>query len=94
MSKGRRRFRRAAGQAVSVAVTLLGLLMLTFFIGRMMPADPVRAIVGEDATPETYDMVYSQLGLDRPLWAQFLRYMGDVLTGNFGQSIRTGQPVI
>ena len=94
MSKGRRRFRRAAGQAVSVAVTLLGLLMLTFFIGRMMPADPVRAIVGEDATPETYDMVYSQLALDRPLWAQFLRYMGDVLTGNFGQSIRTGQPVI
>ncbi|MDD2868671.1 ABC transporter permease [Neomegalonema sp.] len=94
MSTGRRRLRRAAGQLASVAITLLGLLVLTFFIGRMMPADPVRAIVGEDATPETYDMVHAQLGLDRPLWAQFLRYMGDVLTGNFGQSIRTGQPVI
>ncbi len=68
--------------------------MLTFFIGRMMPADPVRAIVGEDATRETYEQVYHALGLDRPVWEQFVYYMRDVLTGNFGTSIRTGQPVI
>lgn len=81
-------------QIFSIAVTLLGLLLLTFMIGRMMPADPVRAIVGEDATRETYEMVYQQLGLDKPLWQQFFIYLRDVFTGNFGMSIRTGRPVI
>ncbi|THV20948.1 ABC transporter permease [Peteryoungia ipomoeae] len=82
------------GQLGSIAVTLLGLLMLTFFIGRMMPADPVRAIVGEDATPETYEQVYRSLGLDRPVYEQFVYFLGDIVTGDFGTSIRTGQPVI
>ncbi|WP_377297096.1 ABC transporter permease [Rhizobium sp. SGZ-381] len=91
-----RRLRLAgfAGQLGSIAITLLGLLMLTFFIGRLMPADPVRAMVGEDATRETYEQVYASLGLDRPLYEQFVYYLGDVLTGDFGTSIRTGQPVI
>jgi peptide/nickel transport system permease protein len=90
----RLRLAGAAGQLGSIAVTLLGLLMLTFFIGRLMPADPVRAIVGEDATRETYEQVYQSLGLGRPLYEQFVYYLGDVLTGDFGTSIRTGQPVI
>ncbi|OMQ46551.1 ABC transporter permease [Ensifer sp. 1H6] len=94
MSLRRIRFYGAAGQIGTIAVTLLGLLLLTFFIGRLMPADPVRAIVGEDATRETYEQVYNALGLDRPLWEQFIYYLGDVFTGNFGTSIRTGQPVI
>lgn len=94
MSLRRIRFYGAAGQIGTIAVTLLGLLLLTFFIGRLMPADPVRAIVGEDATRETYEQVYRSLGLDRSLWEQFFYYLGDVFTGNFGTSIRTGQPVI
>lgn len=94
MSHRRIRFYGAAGQVGTIAVTLLGLLLLTFFIGRLMPADPVRAIIGEDATRETYEQVYRSLGLDRPLWEQFAYYLGDVFTGNFGTSIRTGQPVI
>jgi len=83
-----------ARQVGTIAVTLLGLLILTFVIGRMMPADPVRAIVGEEATQDTYMQVYNQLGLDKPLPVQFVMYLGDVLTGDFGTSIRTGQPVI
>jgi peptide/nickel transport system permease protein len=94
MSSRRVQFNGWAEQIGTIAVTLLGLLMLTFFIGRMMPADPVRAIVGEDATRETYEQVFRSLGLDRPLWEQFFFYLRDVLTGNFGTSIRTGQPVI
>jgi peptide/nickel transport system permease protein len=94
MSFSRLRLSGAAGQLGSIAITLLGLLMLTFFIGRLMPADPVRAMVGEDATRETYEQVYTSLGLDRPLYEQFVYYLGDVLTGDFGTSIRTGQPVI
>lgn len=83
-----------ARQLGTIAVTLLGLLVLTFAIGRMMPADPVRAIVGEEASQDTYMQVYTQLGFDRPLPVQFLMYLRDVLTGDFGTSIRTGQPVI
>ena len=55
----------------SIAVTLLGLLFITFIIGRVMPIDPVLAIVGERASQETYDAAYQQLGLDRPLIVQF-----------------------
>lgn len=83
-----------ARQIGTIVVTLLGLLVLTFAIGRMMPADPVRAIVGEEASQDTYMQVYTQLGFDRPLPVQFLMYLRDVLTGDFGTSIRTGQPVI
>ena len=59
-----------ARQAGSVSTTLLGLLALTFFIGRMLPTDPVLAIVGDQADQATHDMVYHQLGLDKPLYVQ------------------------
>ncbi len=62
----RRWIGRAAEQVGSIFITLFGLLILTFVIGRIMPNDPVRAIVGEDATPEVYQNVYHQLGFDRP----------------------------
>ena len=94
MTIKRQHLKQALRQIAAIAATLLGLLLLTFVIGRMMPADPVRAIVGEDASPEVYDQVYQRLGLDRPIWEQFIRYLGDVLRGDFGASIRTGQPVI
>ena len=50
---------------------MLGLLFVTFVIGRVMPIDPVLAIVGERASQSTYDAVYLQLGLDKPLIVQF-----------------------
>ncbi|MGH1411866.1 MAG: ABC transporter permease [Pelagimonas sp.] len=80
-------------QLATIGVTLLGLLILTFVIGRIMPVDPVRAIVGEEATREVYENVYRQLGLDKPMWQQFLYYIRDVLSLDFGTSLRTGQPV-
>ena len=82
-----------ARQAGTILVTLLGLLALTFAIGRMMPVDPVRAIVGEEADQATYQQVYEQLGMDKPVIVQFARYLGDVARGDFGTSLRTGQPV-
>lgn len=81
-------------QVATILVTLFGLLVLTFCIGRLMPVDPVRAIVGEEADAATYRMVAERLGMDRPVYEQFLRYLMDVLTGQFGVSIRTGQSVI
>lgn len=77
----------------SIAVTMLGLLFVTFIIGRVMPIDPVLAIVGERASQSTYDAVYEQLGLDKPLLVQFGYYLWDVLHGDFGDSLLNARPV-
>ncbi|MDT1061285.1 ABC transporter permease [Paracoccus sp. CPCC 101403] len=90
----RRRARSVGGVALSLCLTLLGLLMVTFIIGRVMPIDPVLKVVGERATQAQYDAAYQAMGLDLPLWEQFLRYMGEVLRGDFGRSISTGHAVI
>ncbi len=80
--------------AITVAVTVLGLLALTFFIGRLLPLDPVLAILGDDASQEAYDRLHAQLGLDRPVWEQFAAYVADSLRFDFGQSLTSGRPVI
>jgi peptide/nickel transport system permease protein len=85
---------RAAKLAATVAVTLLGLAALTFFIGRVMPVDPVTALVGDQADKETYNAMYQRLGLDKPMPVQFAYYIRDIATGNFGTAIATGHPVI
>lgn len=74
--------------------TFLGLLMVTFFIGRMIPTDPVLAIVGEKASQSTYDKVYYELGLDKPLIVQFWRYLQGIFQGDFGTSAVTSNPVL
>jgi peptide/nickel transport system permease protein len=85
----------AAGRTVlSVAVTLFGLVALTFFIGRMLPLDPVAAILGDNATQAAYDAVYRQLGLDQPIWIQFLRYLRDIASLDLGTALTTGKPVV
>jgi peptide/nickel transport system permease protein len=80
-------------RVVSTALTLLGLLVLTFFIGRVMPIDPVLSIVGPDADITTYKQVHAQLGLDRPLWVQFGGYLNELAHGRLGMSLLTGNPV-
>jgi len=91
------RWRSLAGAAfrtaISVAVTVLGLLALTFFIGRLLPLDPVLAILGDDASQEAYDRMVVKLGLDLPLWQQFMTYIGNSLTFDFGTSLTSGKPV-
>jgi peptide/nickel transport system permease protein len=77
----------------TLAITLLGLLLVTFVIGRVVPIDPVLAIVGERATEAQMAAVREKLGLDLPMWQQFLIYVGDAVRGDLGTSIRTGQPV-
>jgi peptide/nickel transport system permease protein len=78
----------------SVAVTVLGLLALTFFIGRLLPLDPVFAILGDDASQESYEAMYRKLGLDQPLYVQFATYVRDAVQFDFGRSLTSGRPVI
>lgn len=79
--------------AATVVATILGLLFVTFMIGRVMPIDPVLAVIGERATQAQYDQTFIDLGLDQPLLVQFWMYVTDVLQGDLGTSIRTGQEV-
>jgi peptide/nickel transport system permease protein len=80
--------------AVSVFATVLGLLAITFYIGRVIPIDPVIAVVGDRAPKEVYEATRVALGLDRPLAEQFLRYCAAVLRGDFGMSVSTGNRVV
>jgi peptide/nickel transport system permease protein len=87
----------AAGQVLrlggTVLLTLLGLLIVTFVIGRVVPIDPVLAVVGDQATPEVYERARLDMGLDRPIPVQFGRYVGKVMHGDFGRSVLTSQPI-
>ena len=82
------------GVLTSLVLTFIGLTAITFVIGRMMPADPVLAIVGDRASQEVYDQVYLQLGLDQPVYIQYLRYLEQLVEGDLGTSIMTAQPVM
>ncbi|WP_442954425.1 ABC transporter permease [Pararhodobacter sp.] len=74
-------------------MTFLGLLAITFVIGRVVPIDPVLSVVGDRASRATYDAARLAMGVDDPLVVQFLRYVGDVVQGNLGRSVSTGRPV-
>ena len=80
--------------ALTLAFTFLGLLLVTFLIGRVVPIDPVLAAVGDRAPQDVYEQVKIELGLHLPLWQQFLIYVGDVLRGDFGRSVLTANPVL
>lgn len=84
---------RAARLLATVALTFLGLLLVTFLIGRVVPVDPVLAVIGDRAPKSVYDRVYLELGLDRPLHEQFWLYLQKVVTGDFGESFLTKRPI-
>jgi peptide/nickel transport system permease protein len=69
-------------------LTALAVVTLAFLLIRAVPGDPVDAILGDQASPEDRAEVRRQLALDRPLWAQYAGFMGDVLDGSLGRSFR------
>ena len=80
--------------AATLALTFLGLLALTFFIGRVIPVDPALAIAGDRAPEHVIERVREELGLNQPLPVQFVRYVGKALQGDFGRSVLTSNPVL
>jgi peptide/nickel transport system permease protein len=86
--------RYVAQRLVLMAGILLGVLVVTFALSRVLPGSPVEMMLGHRPTPEQIAQARSELGLDRPMHEQFLLYVGDVLEGDFGTSLRTGQPVL
>jgi peptide/nickel transport system permease protein len=73
---------------------LLAVTALTFLIASLLPGDLAIAMLGDQATPENVAALHKKLGLDLPLWQQYLHWLGGVLTGDLGTSHRTGETVI
>ncbi len=78
----------------TLALTLLGLVAVTFVIGRVVPIDPVLAVVGDRASAATYARVRQEMGLDLPLLEQFWNYLLKVLEGDFGTAVISSRPVL
>jgi len=83
-----------ASFAVAVVLTVLGLLAVTFFIGRVIPVDPALAIAGDRAPEHVLQRVREELGLNQPLPMQFVSYVKKALHGDFGNSVLTSNPVL
>jgi len=84
MGRGRYILRRLA-QMVPV---LLGITLIVFALLQLIPGDPAQTMLGLQARPEAVIALRRELGLDRPLWEQYLRYLGDVATLDLGQSLK------
>ena len=82
-----------ASRVLQLLVTLLVITVPVFAMLRLIPGDPAMVIAGSEATPELVARIRTSLGLERPLAVQLAFYLGDVLTGDLGRSIRTGAPV-
>ena len=74
--------------------TLFGLSLLLFWWVRALPGGPATALLGEKATPEAVARVNAAYGFDKPILEQYVTYMGKMVTGDFGNSILTGRPVM
>ena len=74
--------------------SLIGVVIVTFLLTRVLPGDPATYFAGPVASKEAIAAIQHQLGLDQPLWVQFVRYVGDLAHGDLGTSLTTGQPVL
>ncbi|MBB6734583.1 ABC transporter permease subunit [Cohnella zeiphila] len=85
--------RYALQRLLGVIPLLFVVSVLVFLFIHLIPGDPARLIAGKDATLDEIQGIQRQLGLDQPLWRQYIDYMGNTLRGDLGNSIRSGLPV-
>lgn len=80
--------------AVQLAVTMIGVVTVAFFLMRAIPGDPALYMLGDFATAESLAALRAKLGLDQPVWIQYLRFVEQALAGDLGDSVVTGQPAM
>lgn len=86
---------RFIGRRLLMAVpTLFGVATIVFFLLRLIPGDPARVIAGETATTQQVAHIRQLLGLNRPLWQQYLLFLWNLVRGDLGTSTATGDPVL
>jgi ABC-type dipeptide/oligopeptide/nickel transport system permease component len=82
---------RRVGQAV---IALVGVMIVAFFLLRVLPGDPAALMLSEFGTPEQVEALRKSMGLDQPIFVQFFTFLGQVLTGNFGESLARHRPAL
>lgn len=87
-------WRYITGRIMSGIVVIFGISILSFLLIHFIPGDPVRMILGQNATPDQIAKLNHFLGLDKPLHIQYFQYIGNVLQGDFGASLKSGRPVL
>lgn len=78
---------------VGTGLLLMGVILMTFSLARLLPGDPARLIAGARATPEALAAVRDKLGLDAPVPQQFARYVSQIIHGDFGRSVVSRRPI-
>ena len=86
--------RYLAGKVASLCVTLLVVSVITFLLLRIIPGDPAQLILGADSPGDSLRELQRELGTDRPLPVQYVSWLGSVLRGELGVSLRHKRPVI
>ena len=85
---------RHIGKRLATAIpSIIGVIVVTFLLTRVLPGDTAAYFAGPAATPQAIAEIRTSLGLDRPLPEQFWRYLKDLARGEMGNSLTTGQPV-
>ncbi|MFB3820026.1 MAG: ABC transporter permease [Candidatus Methylomirabilales bacterium] len=79
---------------VTLSITLAGIMVMTFFTSLVVPLDPLAALAGAQAPPETVERLRALYGFDQPLHVQFARYVARLLRGDLGVSFQTSRPVL
>ena len=84
----------ALKRVASAIPSLIGVVIVTFLLTRVLPGDTATYFAGPAATPAAIAEIRQKLGLDLPLVVQFWNYIADLVRGNLGTSLTTGQPVV
>jgi dipeptide transport system permease protein len=88
-------FRFLIGKILYLVPTFLGITIIAFGFVRVLPGDPVLLMAGERGiTPERHAELSAQLGFDKPIWAQYLDFLGRLMHGDLGNSLVTKKPVL
>lgn len=83
----------AVKRLLQLVPVLLGVTLLCFLLLRLLPGDPATLALGTRGSAEDIELLRQRLGLDQPLWRQYLMFLWDIISGSFGRSVAYGRPV-
>ncbi len=83
-----------ARRLLAAIPTLVAVLTLVFVLVRIVPGDPAVAILGDRATPAAVEALRAKLGVDKPIWEQYVDFLAQSLSGDFGRSMVTNRPIL
>ena len=86
-------FKSILKRTLQAIPTVLLVVTIVFILTRLIPGDPVTAMVGDQADPAVMEKIREEMGFNRPMLEQYVEYMGNTLTGDFGYSYYYNQPV-